>query len=343
MLWVCCNDSQGGRGSRHATLLSLTQQCHCMGGLLRWPAASMAPTSTLAGLRSSTQCSPRPQKQREASDGEELVLWLQAGGAGHGQGEEQCSALGIAVMPPPPPPPEAQPPPASTPCVVDATRTAAALLPAGGAVVQLLGRQGSCRRPSPGAQGKLLVAVGHACGCWAPGGECSLRSLLQLDHVTSAVVQSVRITNSCVHHSYLIAEAHGRGGGGGGAAAAAHAERRERMERRWGARLLIGWVCQPGQHVPYACKWQAGQSVNLGVAHNMLLHPAPPVPAPHKAYPPPPAAGTFEEKSISLAWVQEQLGALLGELRHSHQGASVAVEEVVSCRQARCCTAVGMG
>lgn len=47
-----------------------------------------------------------------------------------------------------------------------------------------------------------------------------------------------------------------------------------------------------------------------------------------------PAAGTFEEKSISLAWVQEQLGALLGELRHSHQGAAVTVSEVTSCRQA---------
>ncbi|PRW33793.1 hypothetical protein C2E21_7400 [Chlorella sorokiniana] len=43
------------------------------------------------------------------------------------------------------------------------------------------------------------------------------------------------------------------------------------------------------------------------------------------------AAGTFEEKSISLAWVQEQLGALLGELRHAHQGASVAVADVTSC------------
>ena len=55
-----------------------------------------------------------------------------------------------------------------------------------------------------------------------------------------------------------------------------------------------------------------------------------------------PAAGTFEEKSISLAWVQEQLGALLGELRHSHQGAAVTVSEVTSCRQAAG-TAVGWG
>lgn len=44
------------------------------------------------------------------------------------------------------------------------------------------------------------------------------------------------------------------------------------------------------------------------------------------------AAGTWEERPVKLAWVQEQLGELLSAVAHSHQGARVAVEEVTSCR-----------
>ena len=62
----------------------------------------------------------------------------------------------------------------------------------------------------------------------------------------------------------------------------------------------------------------------------------PPAGRPAKAPTPAPAvpraAGTFEERSIALGWVQEQLGQLLGQVQHRHGGAAVAVGEVTSCR-----------
>jgi hypothetical protein len=45
-------------------------------------------------------------------------------------------------------------------------------------------------------------------------------------------------------------------------------------------------------------------------------------------------AGTFEERSLSLAFVQEQLGQLLGQLRHSQGGVEVTLVELSSCRWA---------
>jgi hypothetical protein len=47
-----------------------------------------------------------------------------------------------------------------------------------------------------------------------------------------------------------------------------------------------------------------------------------------------PCAGTFEERSLSLAFVQEQLGQLLGQLRHSQGGVEVSLWELTSCRWA---------
>lgn len=43
------------------------------------------------------------------------------------------------------------------------------------------------------------------------------------------------------------------------------------------------------------------------------------------------AAGTWEERPVPLSWVQEQLGLVLAEVAHRHQGAEVAVVEVTSC------------
>lgn len=42
-------------------------------------------------------------------------------------------------------------------------------------------------------------------------------------------------------------------------------------------------------------------------------------------------AGTFEEKALSLGWVQEQLAGLLAQLWHSHAGAAVTVTGVAYC------------
>lgn len=44
------------------------------------------------------------------------------------------------------------------------------------------------------------------------------------------------------------------------------------------------------------------------------------------------AAGTWEERPVALAWVQQQLGELLAALHHSARGVAVAVAEVTSCR-----------
>lgn len=43
------------------------------------------------------------------------------------------------------------------------------------------------------------------------------------------------------------------------------------------------------------------------------------------------AAGTFEERNLSVGWVREQLGELLAQLQHSSQGVEVAVTEVTAC------------
>ncbi|PSC70145.1 Chaperone binding,ATPase activator [Micractinium conductrix] len=43
------------------------------------------------------------------------------------------------------------------------------------------------------------------------------------------------------------------------------------------------------------------------------------------------AAGTWEERPVALAWVQQQLGELLAALHHSARGVAVAVAEVTSC------------